>query len=68
MPSPTAATAKRADEPKPLKFFWVAVKELNLSYHFGETLLFTIYIYIPIMVTYLKFLVVSLIYIGVMMG
>ena len=28
---------------------WVAVKELKLSYHIGETLLFTIYI--PIMVT-----------------
>ena len=24
---------------------WVAVKELNLSYYIGETLLFTIYIY-----------------------
>ena len=23
--------------------FWVAVKELNLSYHIGKTLLFTIY-------------------------
>ena len=23
--------------------FWVAVKELNLSYYIGETLLFTIY-------------------------
>ena len=33
--------------------YWVAVKELNLSYHIGETLLFTIYIYIytPILVT-----------------
>ena len=34
---------------------WVVVKELNLSYYVGETLLFTIYmciyIYIPIMVT-----------------
>ena len=29
--------------------YWVAVKELNLSYYMGETLLFTIYI--PIMVT-----------------
>ena len=26
--------------------YWVAVKELNLSYYIGETLLFTIYIYI----------------------
>ena len=26
-----------------LLVFWVAVKELNLSYHIGETLLFTIY-------------------------
>ena len=25
--------------------FWVAVKELKLSYYIGETLLFTIYIY-----------------------
>ena len=29
----------------------VAVKELKLSYYIGETLLLTIYIYIPIMVT-----------------
>ena len=27
---------------------WVAVKGLNLSYYIGETLLFTIYIYIYI--------------------
>ena len=27
------------------KDYWVAVKELKLSYHIGETLLFTIYIY-----------------------
>ena len=26
--------------------YWVAVKELKLSYYIGETLLFTIYIYI----------------------
>ena len=32
-------------------FDWVAVKELKLSYYIGETLLFTIYIYTPIMVT-----------------
>ena len=25
--------------------FWVAVKELKLSYYIGETILFTIYIY-----------------------
>ena len=25
--------------------YWVAVKELSLSYYIGETLLFTIYIY-----------------------
>ena len=31
------------------KVNWVAVKELELSYYIGETLLFTIYI--PIMVT-----------------
>ena len=28
---------------KSLGLFWVAVKELNLSYYIGETLLFTIY-------------------------
>ena len=33
---------------------WVAVKELNLSYHIGETFLITMYI--PIMVTYVKLL------------
>ena len=30
---------------------WDAVKEFKLSYHIGETLLFTLYIYIPSMVT-----------------
>ena len=25
------------------RYYWVAVKELNLSYYIGETLLFTIY-------------------------
>ena len=41
-----------------LGIYWVAVKELQLSYHIGETLLFTIYThygnpkpYIPILVT-----------------
>ena len=33
--------------------YWVAVKELKLSYYIGETLLFTIY---TIMVTEFKFL------------
>ena len=28
--------------------YWVAVKDLKLSYYIGETLLFTIYIYIYI--------------------
>ena len=28
--------------------FWVAVKELKLSYYIGETLLSTIYIYYPL--------------------
>ena len=27
------------------RFYWVAVKELKLSYNIGETLLFAIYIY-----------------------
>ena len=26
-----------------IRVYWVAVKELKLSYHIGETLLFTIY-------------------------
>ena len=51
-----------ADAGKPLslrmscmtRVYWVAVKELKLSYLIGETLLFTMYI--PIMVTYFKFL------------
>ena len=40
------------------RLVWVADKELNLSYYIGETLLSTIYIYIyvPIMVTQIKFL------------
>ena len=29
----------------PKRLFWVAVKELKLSYYIGETPLFTIYIY-----------------------
>ena len=33
---------------------WAAVKELNLSCYIGETLLISIYIYIPIMVTGLR--------------
>ena len=33
--------------PRPkILVYWVAVKELNLSYYIGKTLLFTIYIYI----------------------
>ena len=32
-------------------FYWVAVKDLNLSYYVEETMLIAIYIYIPIMVT-----------------
>ena len=31
---------------------WVAVKELSLSYHIGETVLFSIYIYIYIYTHY----------------
>ena len=31
--------------------YWVAVKELNVSDYIGETLLTTIYIYIPGMAT-----------------
>ena len=38
------------------KIVWVAVKELKLSYYIGETLLFTIYIYTPNIVTEFKFL------------
>ena len=30
---------------------WVAVKELNFSDYIGETLLISIYIYTPIMIT-----------------
>ena len=39
-----------------LAIIWVAVKELKLSYYIGGTLSFTIYIYIPIMVTQSKVL------------
>ena len=37
--------------PKMAASIWVEVKELKLRYYIGETLFFTIYIYIPIMVT-----------------
>ena len=36
-------TKRNADLGRVLRCCWVAVKELNLSYHIGETLLFTIY-------------------------
>ena len=34
-----------------VKVYWVAAKELKLSYYIGEILLLTVYIYISIMVT-----------------
>ena len=33
---------------------WVAVKDLELGYYIGETIFITIYIYIPIKVTFLS--------------
>ena len=44
----TAATKARSQALGALKHFWVAVKELKLSYFTKETPLFTIYIYIYI--------------------
>ena len=33
---------------------WVVVRELNINYHYSETILLTIYVYMHIMVTLIK--------------
>ena len=46
LPGPWALWASGATGFIGLGAYWVAVKELKLSYYIGETLLFTMYIYI----------------------